>query len=105
MPSMPKGNSGLPCRPAHPRAVGFLVMSDRRTENRVVEPLCARAHAPARPVSLLHVLLAHSPLRFAPNRCVKDCAVFSRTTVLLRLLRPTSSSNPHKRTSLLYPTL
>ena len=65
MPSMPKGNSGLPCRPAHPGAVGFFVMIDRRTKDRAIEPLCARAHAPARPVSLLHVLLADSPLRFA----------------------------------------
>ena len=83
--------AGLPV----PDTMGFFVMIDQRTKNRVPAPLCARAHASVRPVSLLHVLLADISIAFrypvATNRCVKDCPVFSRPTVLLRLLRPISS--------------
>ena len=43
-------------------------MIDQRTKHRVLAPLCARAHASVRPVSLLHVLLADSLLRFATPR-------------------------------------
>ena len=95
MPSMPKGNSGLLCQPACPRTMGFFVMIDQRTKNRVLAPLCARAHASVRPVSLLHVLLADSLLRFATRshpivasttaRCSHDqCAA-------VRLLWPIST--------------
>ena len=112
MPSMPKGHSGLPCRPAHPRAMGFFVMIDQRTKNRVPAPLCARAHAPLRPVSLLRVLLANSLFRFA---------TWSQPIVALKTARTAWSShhqpcryvcfgrspryNPHRPTSLPYPTL
>ena len=62
MPSMPKGNSGLFCQPACPCTVGFFVMIDQRTKDRALAPLCARAHASVRPVSLRYVLLADSLL-------------------------------------------
>ncbi len=92
MPSMPKGNSALPCRPAP--AVGFLVMIDRRIENRVVDPLCATAHAPARPVSLVHVLwptLLCVSLSGRARSLRRRLTRFSQTTVVLLRLRPTSS--------------
>ncbi len=37
-------------------------MIDQRRKDRVLEPLCARAHASVRPVSLRYVLLADSLL-------------------------------------------
>src|SRR6266481_10204926 len=82
MPPMPEGNSGLSCRPARLRTMGFFVMIDQRPKTSVLPVLCARAHASVRPVSLCHVLLADSLFRFAarsqPIVCVKDCPVFSR---------------------------
>ena len=65
-------------------------MIDQRRKDRVLEPLCARAHASVRPVSLRYILLADSLWRFAtrsqPLVCVKDGPVFSSPTVLLNLL-------------------
>ena len=82
MPSMPKGNSGLPCQPARPCTMGFFVMIDQRTKNRVFAPLCARAQRIGSPCFITSRLVGRLSIAFrypvATNRCVKDCPVFSR---------------------------
>ena len=109
MPSMPKGNSGLPCRPARPHTMGFFVMIDQRTKNRPLQTLCARAHASVRPVSLLHVLWADSLLRFAtrsrPIVALKTARYSHHQWCCYVCFDQSPRYNPHRHPSLLHPPL
>ena len=109
MPPMPKGNSGLSCRPACPCTMGFFVMIDQRTKNRAFEPLRARAHASVRPVPLLHVFFARSLFRFTRRLQSVDASNAARSSHdLLRCYVYSARCpryNPHRLSSLLHPTL
>src|SRR5688572_15088789 len=105
---MPKGNSGLSCWPTH-RGLGFFLMIDQRTKDRAAAPLCARAHASVRPVSLLYVLLADSLLRLT----TRSQPIVASTTARYFRDQPSCYTcfgesppyNPHRQTLLLHPTL
>ena len=109
MPPMPKGNFGLPCRPARPSTMGFFVMIDQRRKDRLFASLYARAHASVRPVLLLHVWLADSLFRFATrsqpivaSKTARPCQNPLRCYVCLTRC---PRYNPHRQPSLLHPTL
>ena len=109
MPSMPKGNSGLLCQPARPRAMGFFVMIAQRPKTRVFAALCARANTSVRPVSSLHVLLADSLFRFTtqsqPIVALKTARYFHGQPCCYVCFGQSPPYNPHRQTSLLHPTL
>ena len=109
MPSMPKGNSGLPCRPARPHSMGFFVMIAQRTDCQVFPALCTSANTSVRPVSSFYLFSADF--------------LFGRASQLISLVNSNAArsshdhqccdvcsarcprSNPHRQLSLLHPTL
>ena len=107
MPSMPKGNSSLPCKSACFFTMGLFVMINQPTKNRVLVLLCARAHASVRPVSLIHVLLADSVLRSTtrsqPLVASKMARYFHDQPSCYACFGESPPYNPHRHTSLLSP--
>ena len=109
MPSMPKGNSALPCQPACSCTMGFFVMIDQQTKDRAVAPLCARASASVRPVLSLYPFLPRSRLCFAtrsrPIVALKTARYFHYQWCSYVCFSQPPSYNPHRQTSLLHPPL
>jgi hypothetical protein len=109
MPSMPKGNSGLFCQPACSYTMGFFVMTNQQTKDRVFASLCARAHASVRSVSLLDVLLADSLLRLTtrsqPIVASTTARYFHDQPCCYICFGESLPYNPHRQTLLLHPTL
>jgi hypothetical protein len=105
VPPMPKGNSDFPCRPARPRTMGFFVMINQPTKNRVLVLLCARAHASVRPVLLPLVLLWRFATRLQPIVASKTARCSHDQPCLYLYFAQSHPNNPHRYTSLLHPTL
>jgi hypothetical protein len=109
MPSMPKGNSGLPCQPARSCTMGFFVMIDQRPNWHVFPTLCTRANASVRRVSSLHLFSAHSRYRCASELQSVGNSNHARMSHDQQQCDVCSGRyppyNPHRQSSLLHPTL
>jgi hypothetical protein len=97
MPSMPKGNSGLACRTARPRTMGFFVMIAQRINGHVFPALCNSANASVRLLSSFYLswpvlnsdVLAsgsHGSTRMRPARhTITRTAMFARRAAMVTI--------------------
>jgi hypothetical protein len=109
MPSLPKGNAGLPCKSTSFFTMGFFVMIPLRTNTCVLLPLCNSATASLRLVSSFYLFSAHfyfgraSQLISQVNSNVA-CSSHDHHCYNVCSAR-CPRYNPHRRPSLLHPPL
>ena len=85
--------------------MGFFVMIDQQTKDRVPVLLCAKAHASVRAVLLLHVLLWRFATQLQPIVASKTARCSHDQPCRYLYFAQSHPNNPHRQPSLLHPTL